>query len=57
MSSVQAASKPQTFAALHVPNFRRYIAGQAVSLVGTWMETVAQALLVLRLNHSGTCSA
>jgi MFS family permease len=25
-----------------------------VSLVGTWMETVALALLVLRINHSGT---
>src|SRR6202167_4153716 len=41
------------FAALAVPNFRRYISGQAVSLVGTWVETVAQALLVLRLTHSG----
>jgi MFS family permease len=40
-------------AALAVPNFRRYISGQAVSLVGTWVETVAQALLVLRLTHSG----
>jgi MFS family permease len=51
---VPAAPALETFAALRVPNFRRYISGQAVSLVGTWMETVAQALLVLRLNHSGT---
>jgi Transmembrane secretion effector len=43
-----------TFAALAVPNFRRYISGQALSLIGTWVETVAQALLVLRLTHSGT---
>jgi MFS family permease len=43
-----------TFAALAVPNFRRYFTGQAVSLIGTWTETVAQALLVLRLSHSGT---
>jgi MFS family permease len=43
-----------TFAALTVPNFRRYISGQALSLIGTWVETVAQALLVLRLTHSGT---
>ena len=28
--------------------------GQALSLIGTWVETVAQALLVLRLTHSGT---
>jgi hypothetical protein len=37
-----------------VPNFRRYVAGQSLSLIGTWVETVAQALLVLRLTHSGT---
>jgi len=42
------------FAALVVSNFRRYVAGQSLSLVGTWVETVAQALLVLRLTHSGT---
>ena len=46
--------RPQLFAALAVPNFRRYVAGQSVSLIGTWVETVAQALLVLRLTHSGT---
>jgi hypothetical protein len=40
-------------AALTVPNFRRYVAGQALSLVGTWVETVAQGLLVLHLTHSG----
>ena len=42
------------FAALSVPNFRRYVSGQSLSLIGTWVETVAQALLVLRLTHSGT---
>ncbi len=42
------------FAALAVPNFRRYVGGQSLSLIGTWVETVAQALLVLRLTHSGT---
>src|SRR5208282_3490489 len=44
---------PGMFAALSVRNFRRYISGQALSLIGTWVETVAQALLVLRLTHSG----
>jgi|HubBroStandDraft_4_1064222.scaffolds.fasta_scaffold16883_4 MFS family permease len=44
----------EMFAALSVPNFRRYVAGQSLSLIGTWVETVAQALLVLRLTHSGT---
>jgi hypothetical protein len=45
---------PAMFAALAVPNFRRYVSGQALSLIGTWVETVAQALLVLRLTHSGS---
>ena len=48
------AAPPATFAALAVPNFRRYVSGQALSLIGTWVETVAQALLVLKLTHSGT---
>jgi MFS family permease len=43
----------QLGAALAVSNFRRYVAGQALSLIGTWVETVAQGLLVLQLTHSG----
>jgi len=41
-----------TFAALSVPNYRRYYAGQAISLSGTWMQMTAQAWLVLTLTHS-----
>jgi len=44
----------QTFAALRGPNFRRYIGGQAISLVGTWMQTIAQSWLVLQLTGSAT---
>jgi MFS family permease len=43
-----------TFAALSVPNFRRYYGGQAISLIGTWMQMTAQAWLVLTLTHSST---
>ena len=43
-----------TFAALASANYRRYFAGQAVSLVGTWMQTIAQGWLVLELTGSGT---
>lgn len=43
-----------TFAALGEPNYRRYFAGQAVSLTGTWMQAVAQSWLVLQLTHSAT---
>ena len=43
-----------TFAALSVPNYRTYMSGQAVSLVGTWMQMTAQSWLVLTLTHSST---
>ncbi len=43
-----------TFAALAVPNYRRYISGQSISLIGTWMQMTAQAWLVLSLTHSST---
>jgi len=43
-----------TFAALSVPNYRLYFAGQATSLAGTWMQMTAQAWLVLTLTHSST---
>jgi MFS family permease len=40
--------------ALAVPDFRRYLAGQVVSLSGNWMQVVAQGLLVLDVTGSGT---
>ncbi|AQA25206.1 transmembrane secretion effector family protein [Rhodococcus sp. MTM3W5.2] len=49
-----AATAHRTFASLATPNFRRYYGGQAVSMVGTWMQAVAQAWLVLQLTGSGT---
>ena len=44
----------QTFASLENPNYRKYFRGQAISLIGTWMQTVAQSWLVLKLTGSGT---
>ena len=41
-----------TFAALSVPNYRRYLGGQSISLIGTWMQMTAQAWLVLQLTGS-----
>ena len=41
-----------TFAALEVPNYRRYLSGQSISLIGTWMQMTAQSWLVLSLTHS-----
>jgi MFS family permease len=43
-----------TFAALAIPNYRRYFAGQSISLTGTWMQMAAQSWLVLTLTHSAT---
>ncbi|TMC29625.1 MAG: MFS transporter [Chloroflexi bacterium] len=37
--------------AFQYPEFRRYYVGQAVSVVGTWMQNVAAAWLVLQLTH------
>jgi MFS family permease len=42
------------FAALEVPNFRLYFTGQAISLIGTWMQSVALVWLVLEMSRSGT---
>ncbi|WP_127784441.1 MFS transporter [Rhodococcus sp. X156] len=44
----------ETFSSLANPNYRRYFFGQAVSLIGTWMQVVAQSWLVLELTGSGT---
>jgi MFS family permease len=42
------------FPALAVPNYRRYIRGQWLSLVGTWMQMTAQSWLVLTLTDSSS---
>jgi MFS family permease len=42
----------KTFASLAVRNYRLFFYGQLVSLVGTWMQAVAQAWLVLRLTNN-----
>ena len=41
-----------TFRALRHRNFQLFFSGQLVSLVGTWMQSVAQAWLIYRLTHS-----
>jgi MFS family permease len=40
------------FAAMRHRNFRLYISGQIVSLIGTWMQSVSQPWLVLLLGGS-----
>lgn len=43
-----------TFESLDNRNFRLFFTGQTISVMGTWMQKVAQALLVLELTGSGT---
>ncbi len=53
MSAARAVGR-QTFASLANPNYRKYFSGQAISLIGTWMQKIAQSWLVLELTGSGT---
>jgi MFS family permease len=48
------AALRRSFGSLSVPNYRRYFAGQVVSISGNWMQTVAEVWLILRLTGSGT---
>ena len=43
---------PDSLRALRAPNFRRYYVGQAVSMIGTWMQSVAVMWLAYRLSGS-----
>jgi len=48
-----SAAVRRSFGSLTVPNYRRYFAGQLVSLSGNWMQTVAAIWLILELTGSG----
>lgn len=52
---IKAKARPRvskTFRAMQHRNFRLYFVGQLISVAGTWMQTVAQALLVYQLSRS-----
>ena len=48
-----AANSP-LLAALAQPNYRRYASGNALSLIGTWVQRVAVGWLTWELTHSAT---
>src|SRR5437763_12050928 len=50
--AVPSARIPMALRALRHRNFQLFFAGQLISLVGTWMQTVAQSWLVYRLTGS-----
>ncbi|MBI2677777.1 MAG: MFS transporter [Candidatus Koribacter versatilis] len=43
---------PALLRSLRHRNYRLFFTGQLISLIGTWMDTVAEAWLVYRLSHS-----
>lgn len=49
---LKLAGLTRGFRALRIRNYRLYWSGQLVSLTGTWMQTTAQAWLVLQLTRS-----
>ncbi len=52
MSALRAAGR-RTFRSLRTRNYRLYFTAQLISVSGTWMQSVAQAWLVLHLGGSG----
>src|SRR5438132_798055 len=48
------AQRGSTFRSLRTRNYRLYFSGQLVSMAGTFMQTVAQGWLVLKLTGSTT---
>ncbi|HEX6782892.1 MAG TPA: MFS transporter [Solirubrobacterales bacterium] len=48
-----SAALRHSFNSLEVRNYRRYFAGQLISLSGTWMQTVAAIWVILTLTGSG----
>jgi MFS family permease len=47
------AVRARTFRSLHIRNYRLFFIGQLISVTGTWMQTVAQSWLVLKITDSG----
>jgi MFS family permease len=43
----------RSFDSLRVPNYRRFFAGQLVSISGNWMQTVAELWVILSITGSG----
>jgi MFS family permease len=48
-----SAALRHSFNSLEVRNYRRYFAGQLISLSGTWMQTVSAVWVILTLTDSG----
>ena len=51
-ASTRSPAVSAPFRAMQHRNFQLFIAGQLVSLIGTWMQNMAQLWLVYKLTHS-----
>lgn len=51
-STGRAERYSSTFRALRHPNYRLWFFGQSISLIGSWMQTMAQQVLIYRLTGS-----
>ncbi|MCU1342809.1 MAG: major facilitator superfamily transporter [Candidatus Acidoferrum typicum] len=51
-SSPGPSQLPAAFRSLKHRNFRLFFSGQLISLIGTWMQTIAEAWLIYRLTGS-----
>jgi MFS family permease len=47
-----SAAEPGVLAVFKVVNYRRFAAGQSLSLIGSWTQTIAEGLLVWQVTHS-----
>jgi MFS family permease len=54
VTETEVRTRGRMISSLRQRNYRLYFFGQLVSVMGTWMQTVAQSFLVLELTHSGT---
>jgi MFS family permease len=48
-----SAAFRRSLTSLAVPNYRRYFAGQVISVSGNWMQMVAEMWLIVKLTGSG----
>jgi hypothetical protein len=53
--SPKAGWLPATLRALRHRNFQLFFSGQLISLIGTWMQTIAESWLVYRKTGSPCC--
>lgn len=53
MVSAAQSAVERTFSSLRIRNYRYYFAGQSLSLIGTWMQSITQSWLVFTMTHSG----